>query len=82
MSPLEIEILIHYYCTMDKDVGNFDAPAVQDALKGFKELGLLELRNTGGNCLYQANREALTIYIDALCAVPLPEKQWIIPNET
>lgn len=78
-TPLEIQILIHYYVTGGEDYPNQDAPAVKDAIKEFIEKGLLE-RNP--NHLkaprYFGNHSALQPYIDALRAVPLPIQKWTV----
>ena len=81
MTPLEIEILLHYYaCTNDYHDGDFGYPAVHEAIGSFQE-----------NCLIQFTHQTSPRYeitdrgramVDALRAVPLPIWQpgkWITP---
>jgi hypothetical protein len=82
VSPLHIEILLHYRGRADdfRD-GDFSAPAVRDAINDFKgELGLLELEPAGSDF---ARTYRLTergeVYVAALCALPLPTQRWVIP---
>lgn len=82
-TPLEISIAIHYHCRPD-DYGrhngdnNFEAPAVQSALIGFTGAGLLKFSSDAVPS-YSAT-PGLRVYVDALCHVPAPEQQWIIPS--
>lgn len=46
MTPLEIEVLLHYYSrSTDYRGGDFSAPAVRDAINGYLANGLLEKTN-------------------------------------
>ena len=91
MSPLMIEILIHYYVTGGVDYGppRLDAPAVADAINAFLRRGLLFRYETiypnekpkKDTPIYIANRDALEPYVNALCRVPLPVKRWVILEE-
>ena len=82
MTPLEIEILLHYYCTPgDFEPERLDAPGVKAAIDRFIWAGLLVDQRDSvppGESLYTANREALNVYIEALKAVPLPTRQWVV----
>ena len=73
MTPLEIEILIHYRCCDD----DFPRPsqAATEACRSFVKLGLLDELDTEKET-YRGNLVALAIYVDALCRVPLPNKVW------
>lgn len=81
-SPLEISIAIHYHCRVD-DYGrhngdnNFHAPAVMEAIGRFQEAGLLTL--TDGIPSYRAT-PGLAVWVDAICSVPMPIQQWVIPK--
>jgi hypothetical protein len=78
MTPYEIEFLLHYYYSPN-DFPNLDCGAARDAIDKFLKLGLICI------CLlpkrrYHGNHEALEVYVNALCAVPLPVKKWVIPT--
>lgn len=85
MQPLEISIALWYY-TRPGDYGrgdgdnNFDAPSVQAALQGFVDAGLLK-RNDPNSDLPQHfyGTDGLRVYVEALCSVPWPVQQWVIP---
>ena len=84
MTPLEIEILLHYYYSRDYDYTNLCSPAVREACERFVELGLLEEINSCSTPLknkYIGNIDALEPYVKALCSVKLPVQTWVIPTE-
>lgn len=85
MTPLEIEILFHYYTRAgDFREGDFSAPAVRQTIDAFTgELGLLELRENG-RCgdyptTYQCTRRA-EVYLEHLLDIPLPIQIWTMPH--
>ena len=84
MTPLEISIALWYHCR-NGDFGrfsgdnNYDSPAVQSAFKSFVNRGLLVLNAAPNDCIYRGT-PALKVYVDALCSVPLPVQQWVIPK--
>ena len=84
MSPLEIEILLHYYCCpTDYRDGDFSAPAVQDAIERFRdEINLLE--PTQSMDVYHDPHYRITergrVFVEALCNMPLPVKTWVMPE--
>ena len=84
MSPLEIEILLHYYQRFPTDFrdGNFCAPEVQDAIERFRdEYNLLE--PTQSMDVYHDPHYRITergrVFVEALCNMPLPVKTWVMP---
>ena len=84
MSPLEIEILLHYYSDFQTDYqdGDFSAPSVQDAIERFRdELNLLE--PTQSMDVYHDPHYRITergrVFVEALCNMPLPVKTWFMP---
>ena len=83
MSPLEIEILLHYYyCPVDYQGGDISAPAVKNAIERFRdELNLLE--PTQSMDVYHDPHYRITergrVFVEALCNMPLPVKQWVMP---
>lgn len=81
MTPLQIEILLHYWSRID-DVPNLDAPAVREAIDQFLVHGILEdVPEEPGRPYrkYRCNRAAMRVYVEALGAVPLPRQAWVIP---
>ena len=83
MTPLEIEILLHYYCTRsDYRNGDFSAPAVRDAIDAFNgDLSLLCREETLQPERTYKVTERGEAYIKFLCALPLPVCVWMIPKE-
>lgn len=73
-SPLQVLILIHYYTTPG------DCEAIENKkplCEQFVKDGLL-LKSEEEGQLYEANRPALEVYINAICSVPFPKQEWII----
>lgn len=89
MTPLEIEILLHYYARVaDYRNGDHSAPAVKEALTKFLEAELI--RHEGGNPEYFPNgslkaRYALMprgmAYVGALLRVQMPVAAWLLPAQ-
>lgn len=83
-SPLEREILQHYYCLVGPYGGGEEkwSPSVRSAVDRFLNLGLLIqcLSDVpGGGSYIKANDQALKPYMEALSNVPLPVQKWVIP---
>lgn len=83
-SPLEIDIALWYYCRPGdwrphNGDNNEDAPAVKEVFCKFVELGLLRRNNCGVFSNYVGTK-ALHVYVEALCNVPWPVQQWVIPE--
>lgn len=83
MSPLDIEIMLHYYASggqygRDKDGGHCpsDAPAVRDSHMQLAKDGLLGYIK-GGNGYEITDRGRA--YVDFLKAVPFPVAKWVLP---
>ena len=83
MSPLEIEIMLHYYTTpgqygRDRDGGHCpsDAPAVRDSLMELAKAGLLSYVKDGNG--YQIADRGMA-YVEFLKEVPLPIHKWVLP---
>lgn len=73
MTPLEIEILIHYYGHADDfRSGDFSAPAVRDAIDWFKDGGKLLELDAGGNGRSYKLSERGVVFVEALCNTKLP----------
>jgi len=86
MTPLEIEILMHYYIySTDYLDGVFDITPIQDAIEHLRdESKLLEpthLTNVYHDPHYRLTERGYA-YIQALCNVPLPIQIWVMPAES
>ncbi len=88
MTPLEIEILMHYHCMGgDYRDGDHSAPAVKDAISRFLDENLLthegfhpEYFPDGRQKARYAATDRTRAYLEALQAVPLPVQIWVIPK--
>jgi len=81
MSPLQVEILLHYwYCPDDFTLIWEGGAAHKEFCEELVRLGILR-RNGSGSNFYTANMEALKPYVDAVLAVPLPVQVWVIPEK-
>lgn len=80
MSPLQIEIVMHYYCCTDDYRGaDFSAPAVRESIDWMRgDGGLLEESNRS-TVNYQLTERG-RVYVEALQSVPLPIQTWAIPD--
>jgi hypothetical protein len=84
MTPLQLEILLHYrYHLDDFREGDFSAPAVKGAMEWFISLELLvydpRIEQGGRQSQYRLGA-AGELFVDALCNVPLPVKRWVMPK--
>lgn len=85
MTPLHIDILIHYHTRpteYGKEDDNFYAPAVREAVDWMVGANLLESSDPGDDASFRTTDKG-DAYIDAICTLPLPEKKtvWSIPKE-
>ena len=83
MSPLEIEILLHYYrCPTDYLDGSFYEPAAEDTIERFRDVHNL-LEPTQSMDVYHGPHYQITergrVFVEALCNMPLPIKTWVVP---
>lgn len=82
MSPLGIQIMLHYYC-MTNDY-NHDgicgspahAPAVRDMIR---DLMHSEMLTVGQRDTKYAITDRGRAYVDFLCEVPFPIVKWVLP---
>lgn len=83
-TPLEREILTHYWSRTDEYRGNWQewGCVVRTTIERFVEMGLLErVANPDlGARTIQGNADALRPYMDALANVPLPVRTWLVPQ--
>ena len=83
MSPLQIEMLLHFYGRGDdyRD-GDYSAPAVQDALSYFGHEGLIQRYEPEGDRdaaitkSYELTDRGAA-FVVALMRMPLPKQIWI-----
>lgn len=81
MTPLEIEILLHYYTTPgDYRNGNFSAPAVPEALTKLTHMDEPLLTYDPNKTPRYEITDRGSAYIQALTQVPLPMKAWVLPG--
>lgn len=79
MSPLEVQILLHYhYSPVDYP---HKSEAFDMAMQKFIKAGLFT-RYLNSHPEYVVDHEALQPYVDAVTAIPLPERVWTIPKQT
>lgn len=78
MTPLEIEILMHY-ATRGGDYreADFSAPAVRAAIDAFHQREGL-LRSGDGRRCYEPTERCM-VFAEALTRVPLPQQVWVMP---
>lgn len=80
MSPLQIEILLHYYCSPgDYRDGDFSAPAVRETIDNFRGVDEMLRGCESGSRTYRLTDRGLA-YVDALMRLPLPRKVWAMPS--
>lgn len=79
MTPLEIQIGIHYATTMS-DFRDLDAPAIGEAINRFVDLGMLEV-TPDGRSAYAATH-GMRMWVESLCQSPLPERRWVFPEQS
>ena len=85
MTPLHIDILIHYHVSSTeygKEFNNFDAPAVKDAINWMIGANLIEAEHDVACERAYRTTDKGAFYIDAICNLPLPQKRmvWEIPR--
>lgn len=83
MTPFEIEILLHYYYT-DPDYADVlnpkrQAPIFNETMKKLTKLGFF-IEHHYPNLHYEANKEPLKLYVEALMKVPAPILKWTMPD--
>ena len=79
MTPLDLEILLHYSCHTDEDFrcGDMSAPAVREAIDWFvDDVGMLEPSFPGA--AYKLTEKG-RFFVAQLCDLPLPVSKWVMP---
>jgi hypothetical protein len=80
ITPLHIEIALHYFKSQGADAGAYtgrDGDAVALICHELAEAGLLEF--TGGSEQWKAT-DAMRLYVESICSVPLPKKACMQPD--
>ncbi len=81
MTPLQIEILLHYHTRPgDHPDAARPPPPYDDAFNYFLRNGYLIPKNSATTPGYKAT-EKLHVYCEALCNVPEPVQKWVIKYE-
>lgn len=81
MTPLQVEILLHYwYCPDDFKLHSEGNAGKKKFCEELVRLGILSKASKGTN-FYEANMEALRPYVEAVLAVPLPVQVWVVPEK-
>lgn len=79
--PLEIMIALHYWTTpgpySPECPEHANSPAVREACARMIKAGLLQFGETEQ---YTAT-ESTRVFVQALCAVPWPVQEWVIPKQ-
>ena len=75
MTPAEIKVALDCHTQPEQHCSNPDSRLIAEIYYTFCIAGLLEPTPEG----YKGT-EGLTIYVNALCSVPLPVRQWVIPE--
>lgn len=80
MTPLELEILLHYYCkARDYRDGDFSFPAVREAIESFVRYEKLLVSTPCSDSAYVITDRG-KFYVDHLLNQPLPKQVWVIPE--
>jgi hypothetical protein len=77
-TPLEVEILLWYYYSQE-DYPNIDNCMTE--INRFLEAGILQRNTTSSNSRFCGNLDALKVYVNAVCSIPLPKMKWHIEPE-
>jgi hypothetical protein len=80
MTPLQLEILIHYsYSAVDYRDGDFSAPAVREAIDAFRDQSALLTKSENFGQSYTLSERG-RVYIHHLLNQPLPIRTWTVPR--
>lgn len=74
MTPLHIELAIHYHCRTDQHE-RLNVPTVRQYAQDLVHAGMLTPEGDG---FYRT--DGLAVFVNALCATPFPIKQWVMPG--
>jgi hypothetical protein len=79
MSPLEVQIMLHYRCIAE-DFRDLNAPAIKDAIMNFLHHEMLAVGSPWPNCTYSVTKKGHA-YVEMVCAlkVPVAVTEWHQP---
>lgn len=77
MSPLEVEMILHYYAASEP-YPNEDCPAQQEAIARFEKHDLITKDDESG--LYKTTERGEK-YVDMLCSTPWPVVRYVDPRK-
>jgi hypothetical protein len=79
MTPLQIEILLHYWSRAeDYRQGDFSAPAVREAIDWFMHEGMLERNMSADRLTSYRTTDRAQAWIRHVTDLPLPTMTWVI----
>ena len=85
-SPLAITIALHYWAHRERyawrepeHAGSIAVAEIKEALVKHGLLRSLPSRPDHTSADYEPVEDGMSVYVDALCAVPWPVKKWVIP---
>lgn len=78
MTPYEIELMLHFYCSQAA-FPRYCAPIYHETMMGLLDRGLVKTFDTEGNATLTDKGRA---YIKLLCSMPIPVQGWSIPSWT
>jgi hypothetical protein len=70
MSPLEVQIMLHYRC-ISEDFRDLDAPAIREAIDNFIDENMLTEGSQWPNCRYSITEKGRA-YVEMVCALKVP----------
>ena len=82
MTPNDLDVLLHYYTTVDAPHERLQAPAVVDTISRFLAYGIFEEANkyfTPGSGLYKVTAKGKA-WVQMILGTPYPEFRWVDPR--
>lgn len=82
MTPLHLEIALHYHCKADQFEMVLTNKVRREYAEDLVSAGMLKpVYNGVGPVLAGFERtEGLAVFVEALCATPLPVQRWVMPS--
>ena len=82
MSPVRINIMLHYYCSPDDYEGKENAQFIEQTLQNFYSTGLLYHSEKGESKAVYTITQKGRVYVEALINIPVPIliRKWGFPE--